>query len=358
MWNAECGTRNGSATVDSAFRTPHSALASVLNVALTGNIAAGKSTVVDLFRRWGATIIDADELARQAQAPGGAVLAAIAQRFGADVLTADGSLDRAALRGKVMGDQAALDALNAIVHPAVRRRRDELVREAAERGDVLVVNDIPLLFEVLDPAQFDAVVLVDASVALRRTRLRATRGLSNEEADRMIAAQMPAERKRAQSNFTIENERSLRTLERNARKVFEQLRRRAAAAALGRPARSLLLVAPPSDARHPALHAIDARYSDAGLAVRRVTDSPAALEKTLKRPDERPDAIVAAPAAAPAAEQAWTRAGHPGVLAYLSDDPDPVAVRLDLRPWGDERVRLVEPGAARVAPGAELVPAA
>src|SRR5213082_1491586 len=83
-----------------ASRFPHPA---VLNVALTGNIAAGKSTVVDLFRRWGATIIDADELARQAQAPGGAVLAAIAQRFGADVLAPDGSLDRAALRGKVMG---------------------------------------------------------------------------------------------------------------------------------------------------------------------------------------------------------------------------------------------------------------
>src|SRR5438105_14741885 len=117
--------RNGSTGVDSAFRIPHSALASVLNIALTGNIAAGKSTVVDWFRRWGATIIDADELARQAQAPGGAVLAAIAQRFGADVLAPDGSLDRAALRGKVMCDQAALDALNTIVHPAVRLRRHE-----------------------------------------------------------------------------------------------------------------------------------------------------------------------------------------------------------------------------------------
>src|SRR5256886_16293130 len=118
MWNAECEMRNGCATVDSAFRTPHSALASVLNVALTGNIAAGKSTVVDLFRRWGATIIDADVLVREAQAPGGEVLAAIAGRFGADVLASDGTLDRAALRGKVMGDQAALDALNQIVHPA------------------------------------------------------------------------------------------------------------------------------------------------------------------------------------------------------------------------------------------------
>src|SRR5439155_1556896 len=113
--------RNGSAFVDSAFRTPHSALASMLNVALTGNIAAGKSTVVDLFRKWGATIIDADALVREAQAPGSAVLAAIAGRFGTDVLASDGTLDRAALRGKVMGDDAALTALNAIVHPAVQQ---------------------------------------------------------------------------------------------------------------------------------------------------------------------------------------------------------------------------------------------
>src|SRR5216117_550443 len=182
--------------LQSAIRNPQSAIASMLNVALTGNIAAGKSTVVELFRRWGATIVDADELVRQAQAPGGEVLAAIVRRFGSDVLAPDGSLDRAALRSKVMGDQAALDALNTIVHPAVRRRRDQLAREARERGDVLVVNDIPLLFEVLDPWEFDAVLLVDAGVALRRTRLRAMRGLSNEEADRMIAAQMPAARKR------------------------------------------------------------------------------------------------------------------------------------------------------------------
>src|SRR5881398_76023 len=232
MRNAECGMRNRRAPFHSAFRTPLSALPPMLNVALTGNIAAGKSTVVDLFQRWGATIIDADVLAREAQAPGGEVLAAIAGRFGADVLAADGSLDRAALRGKVMGDQAALDALNQIVHPAVRRRREELLRAARENGDLLVVNDIPLLFEVLDPSQFDAVVLVDASVDLRRARLRTTRNLPNDEADRMIAAQMPAARKRDKSHFVIENEGSLATLERQARKVFEQLRRRAAVSAL------------------------------------------------------------------------------------------------------------------------------
>jgi dephospho-CoA kinase len=196
----------------------------MLNVALTGNIAAGKSTVVELFRKWGATIIDADQLAREAQAPGSEVLAAIVRRFGSDVLATDGTLDRAGLRAKVMGDDQALAALNAIVHPAVQRRREELLAAARARGDALVVNDIPLLFEAADPAQFDAVILVDAPEALRRTRLRALRGLSNEEADRMLAAQMPAERKRARSQYVIENTGSLKELERAAKAVFAKLR--------------------------------------------------------------------------------------------------------------------------------------
>src|SRR2546428_13549427 len=123
----------------------------MLNVGLTGNIASGKSTVVDLFRRWGATIIDADALAREAQAPGGEVLAAIARRFGADVLAGDGSLDRAALRAKVMGDDAALAALNAIVHPPVRQRRAQLIRAPPPRGALPVGNDVPRLSQGLEP---------------------------------------------------------------------------------------------------------------------------------------------------------------------------------------------------------------
>ncbi|MGH7537157.1 MAG: dephospho-CoA kinase [Gemmatimonadales bacterium] len=201
----------------------------MLNVALTGNIAAGKSTVVDFFRRWGATIIDADELVREAQAPGTPVLAAIAKRFGADVLLPDGSLDRTALRTKVMGDEAALAALNALVHPAVRRRRDALLDAAWKRGDALVVSDIPLLFEALDPAQFDVVVLVDAPIAVRRARLRALRGLSAEEADRMLAAQMGAERKRKRSHLVIDNDGTLEDLEQRARTVYAELERRAIA---------------------------------------------------------------------------------------------------------------------------------
>lgn len=199
----------------------------MLNIGLTGNIASGKSTVVELFRRWGATIIDADQLAREAQAPGTEVLAAIVRRFGADVLTSDGALDRAALRSKVMGDDQALGALNGIVHPAVQRRRAQLLDEARARGDRVVINDIPLLFEALDPKDFDAVVLVDAPPAVRRARLRLLRGLTNAEADAMIAAQMPSDRKRGKSQYVIDNDGSKEALEQKARAVFDELTKRA-----------------------------------------------------------------------------------------------------------------------------------
>jgi dephospho-CoA kinase len=199
----------------------------MLNVGLTGNIASGKSTVTELFRRWGATIIDADALVREAQAPGTPVLAAIASRFGSAMLRPDGTLDRAALRHEVMNNPAALADLNAIVHPDVHRRRDELMRRAAARGDRIVVSDIPLLFEAVDPAAFDVVVLVDAPVEIRRQRLLANRDLSPSDAERMLAAQLPSNSKRTRSDYVIDNMGDLAALERAARKVWEALEARA-----------------------------------------------------------------------------------------------------------------------------------
>ena len=329
----------------------------MLNVGLTGNIAAGKSTVVELFKKWGATVIDADVLAREAQALGSAVLAAIATRFGADVLAPDGTLDRAALRGKVMGDDEALRALNAIVHPAVQQRRLDLQRGARERGDAIVINDIPLLFEVLDAGQFDTVVLVDAPPAVRRARLRALRGLSNDDADRMIAAQMSAERKRAQSQHVIENTGTLAELEQQARRVFDELRVQAARAGVRteQPGQRLLLCA--SDGKDatatPALKAIASRYSDAGMKVEHTTVK--GLAKELR--GERPLSIVATAAAGEGARLAWESAvpPRPCPLYHLSPDPDPVAVRLDLRPWGHERIALSEEDGAGLAPRADLL---
>ncbi len=199
----------------------------MLSVALTGNIAAGKSTVAELFRSWGATIIDADQLVRDVQAPGQPVLRDIASRFGAEVIFSDGSLDRRALRTRVLGDPAALADLNRIVHPEVRRRRLELLAEARARGDRIVVNDIPLLFEADDPSAFDAVVLVDAPEPVRRARLLATRSLTREEAERMMQSQLPSGPKRDRSDYVIDNDGDLTSLEGVTRRVWQSLLDRA-----------------------------------------------------------------------------------------------------------------------------------
>jgi len=199
----------------------------MLHVALTGNIAAGKSAVAELFRRWGAVVIDADVLVREAQVPGTAEFDAIVHRFGAGVVAPDGTLDRPALRRLVLADPNALAGLNTIMHPAVHRRRAELVAAVRAGGAEVVVSVIPLLFEAADPAEFDAVVLVDAPEPLRRERLLATRDLTPAEASAMIAAQQPAEPKRARSDYVIDNNTDLATLERRAAEVWVALRRRA-----------------------------------------------------------------------------------------------------------------------------------
>ena len=195
----------------------------MLHIGLTGNIAAGKSTVAELFRRWGAVLIDADQIVRTAQQPGTPVFAAIVDRFGPGVVAADGTLDRAALRRRVMDAPLELAALNAIVHPEVWRRSAALVEEAARAGARIVVSDIPLLFEVDDPRRFDAVVLVDAPDAVRLDRLVRDRGLSAADAARLMAAQRPAAAKRPRSTHVIDNDGDIAQLERRAREVWRRL---------------------------------------------------------------------------------------------------------------------------------------
>src|SRR3954469_23362678 len=161
----------------------------MLLVGLTGNIAAGKSTVDQLLSERGATIIDADILARRAVERGTAAYDKIVGHWGSAVLGLDGLLDRAALRRLVFHDHAQLEKLNSIVHPEVERQRSALVEEARERGDRIVICDIPLLFEARLVDGFDKVILVDATRPRRLERLVQERQLSETEAMKMIAAQ-------------------------------------------------------------------------------------------------------------------------------------------------------------------------
>lgn len=207
----------------------------MLSIALTGNVASGKSRVAELFRRWGATVIDADQLVREIEAPGTPGFQAIVTEFGPEVVAPDGTLDRAALRACVFSHPDLRLKLEGIVHPAVATRRAALEEGARRRGARIVVNDIPLLFESLDPAAFDAVVLVDAPESLRLARLVGERRLAESEARQIMAAQWPAERKRAwrdasgRGAFIIENDGNLASLEQRARVVWDQLASRAGA---------------------------------------------------------------------------------------------------------------------------------
>ncbi|WP_053352951.1 dephospho-CoA kinase [Leucobacter musarum] len=175
-------------------------------IALTGGIAAGKSTIGKRLEELGATRIDADELARAAVAPGSPGLAAVIDRFGPQMLLADGSLDRAALGARVFGDPAALAALNAIVHPEVRRLFAERSR-AAEAADAssIVVYEIPLLVETeAREGEWNQVVVAEADVETRVARMVHLRGMAEDDARRRIANQATDAERRALADHVID----------------------------------------------------------------------------------------------------------------------------------------------------------
>ena len=199
----------------------------MLLVGLTGNIASGKSEVARLLGERGATLIDADILAREAVKPGTSALNKITESWGKEVLSLDGTLDRGALRRIAFSDQAQLEQLNAIVHPEVTRLRDLEIANAKSRGDKVVICVIPLLFERNLVNDFDFIVLVDAPRDIRLERLANERGVNETDAMNMIASQMPADLKRARADYCIENVSSLADLEKQVDKLWATLNKKA-----------------------------------------------------------------------------------------------------------------------------------
>lgn len=199
----------------------------MLNVALTGNVGSGKSTVARFWSEAGVPVVSADELSRRAVLPGTPGLSEIREAFGDGVLAADGTLDRARLRDVVFADDDRRRRLEQILHPRIRELRAEWVEHQKREGATLTVSEIPLLFETGTERDFDVTVLVDAPAEIRRARLVRDRDLPPPEADRIMAAQMPAEPKRAAADLVIDNAGSLEELRARASDALEELRRRA-----------------------------------------------------------------------------------------------------------------------------------
>jgi dephospho-CoA kinase len=196
-----------------------------LRVGLTGGIGAGKSEVARIFGELGAFVIDADEMARLAVAPGSAGLQQIRERW-PHVVGEDGTLDRPALAALTFDDAATRAALDAIVHPLVRKLAAE--REAQAKPRQVVVHDVPLLFESGFADRCDANVVVVAPAEVRIERVGARSNLSRAKIERRMAAQMDPEEARRRADYVIENDGSLERLRERTRTVYDALRKRAA----------------------------------------------------------------------------------------------------------------------------------
>ena len=189
-------------------------------VGLTGGIGSGKSTVAQMFADLGASVVDADAIAREVVARGTEGLAELVEQFGAQILTDDGDLDRAALAAVVFSDPLARERLNAVTHPRIARRTAELI--AAIPQDAVLVHDVPLLVELGMQATYDLVVVVDAPDDVRIRRL-VQRGLDEDDARARIAAQASRDERLAVADVVIENAGDLDDLRRQVTAAWPQV---------------------------------------------------------------------------------------------------------------------------------------
>lgn len=194
-----------------------------LRVGLTGGIATGKSYVAERLRQRGIPVLDADALAHGVMTRGTEATAAIAQRFGEDILAGDGSVDRSKLGPIVFADPAARRDLEAIVHPAVHRAIGAGVRAFELVGaSPLVVIDVPLLFETGNAKDYDKVIVTACAPGVQVARLLA-RGLSDQAARQRMAAQMPTPEKIARADFVVNTEGTFEETDRQVDEIVAAL---------------------------------------------------------------------------------------------------------------------------------------
>jgi len=195
----------------------------MLVVALTGGIGAGKSLVAQYFSELGATVVDADQLARVAIERGSAGFDEVLLRFGESILR-DGDIDRKALAEIVFSDSAARSDLEAIIHPRVRELFSEVVADLA--ADEILIYEIPLLVESSAASNFDQVITVEADIEVRKERLR-KRGMFISEIERRMAAQATREQREALADQIIVNDGDEDALLRKVENLWEDLQRQA-----------------------------------------------------------------------------------------------------------------------------------
>lgn len=196
----------------------------VMRVAITGGIACGKSLFSRALEQLGVELLDADDVVHRLEAPGGAAVPDLVRLFGSSVLDEHGGINRAVLAERVFSDPEARRQVNAVVHPLVRTT---LLRWLEESSDALRIVVIPLLFEAGWTDEWDIIICLVSSEALQRERLMRFRGLTDEQARKRIAAQMPVAEKAARSHLVVHNDADAEALAREAKKVYRFLMEKA-----------------------------------------------------------------------------------------------------------------------------------
>lgn len=194
----------------------------MLIIGLTGSIGMGKSTTAAMFREAGIPVYDADAAVADLYEKGGAAVAPLEAEFPG--VTRDGAVDREALRQRVLGDDAAMSRLNAIVHPLVGADRMHFFKAAEEAQADMVVLDIPLLYETGGDARMDAVVVVSAPESQQRERVLARPGMTPDRLDAILSRQMHDAEKRARAHFVVDTGRGLEVAREQVAEIISVMR--------------------------------------------------------------------------------------------------------------------------------------
>ena len=194
----------------------------MIHIGLTGSIGMGKSTTAQMFREAGVPMYDADAAVADLYVRGGAAVEPLEAAFPG--VTRDGAVDREALRLRVLGDDAAMTRLNAVVHPLLGRDRLAFHAQAEATGADILVFDIPLLFETGGERNMDAVVVVTAPAAVQRARVLAREGMTPERLDAILARQTPDAQKRERADFVIDTGQGLEAARAEVARVLAAVR--------------------------------------------------------------------------------------------------------------------------------------
>lgn len=196
----------------------------MLRVGLTGSIGVGKSFVASVFEELGAHVLDADQTAREVVMPGRPGLKAITDAFGEEILNADGTLDRKQLGALVFADEAKRQQLNALLHPFIIARQDQILKEwEAKDPDGIGIVDAALMIESGGYRRFDKLIVVHCRPEVQLERLMLRDKLSLDEAQRRIDSQMPQEEKQKFADYLIDTSDGFDLTREQTIKVYKAL---------------------------------------------------------------------------------------------------------------------------------------